>query len=111
MTDKINSPTFDDYLPLSATRIAPGEYVVETKSGVKLWYMEGRSLAEWIVEAINANGAEMRRQRDDLSEEMERCHRMLDEWYGEDPSTVAADPLEERLKEFLAEMKIERHAT
>lgn len=58
---------FDDLLPLSATRIAPGEYIIKSKSGVKLWHMEGASLAEWVVASINAS-LEARRDVERLRE-------------------------------------------
>jgi len=50
------------------------------------------------------SGDETRCQRDDLSAEMERCHKLLDEWYGEDPATSAVDTLEDRLTRLLAEL-------
>lgn len=45
--------SFNDLLPLSATRIAAGEYEIKSADGRRLWYMEGRSLAEWVCERIN----------------------------------------------------------
>lgn len=46
---------------------------------------------------------EMRCQRNDLSDEMERCHRMLDVHYGEDLSTTTLTVLEERVEQLIAE--------
>jgi hypothetical protein len=48
---------------------------------------------------------EYKRQRDDISEEMERCHRMLDAHYGEDLETTSLVPLEDRLAQLLTEIK------
>jgi hypothetical protein len=48
---------------------------------------------------------EFRQQRDDLSAEMERCHRLLDVYYGESLETTALDTLEDRLKQLLDEIK------
>lgn len=48
---------FEDRLPLKAVRIAPGEYRIESCDGVRLWYMEGAALAEWVVESINGYAA------------------------------------------------------
>jgi hypothetical protein len=48
----------------------------------------------------------MRRQRDELSEEMERCHRMLDVHWGHSLETTALDTLEDRLKMLLDESAI-----
>lgn len=48
--------------------------------------------------------AEMKRQRDELSEEMERCHGMLDKHYREPEGTVSADTLEQRLAWLLEEV-------
>lgn len=45
---------FDDWLPVRAEYIAPGEYKIVTCGGLPLWYMEGAALAEWICERINA---------------------------------------------------------
>lgn len=56
-----------------------------------------------MTEALTDDAAELRRQRDDLSAEMERCHRLLDRHYGEDESTTALDTLEDRLKTLLDE--------
>lgn len=44
---------FEDWLPLSAKRIAPGEYEIVDRSGRRLWYMEGASLAEWVCSTVN----------------------------------------------------------
>lgn len=51
-----------------------------------------------------ARDVEMERQRDELSEEMEECHRLLDEYWGLTGDGVAADTLETRLKMLLAEI-------
>lgn len=48
---------FDDYLPLSAVRIAPGEYEVKDRSGRTLWHMEGASLADWVCASANGYNA------------------------------------------------------
>jgi hypothetical protein len=45
---------FDDWLPVRAEYIAPGEYKIVTCGGLPLWYMEGAALSEWICERINA---------------------------------------------------------
>lgn len=44
-------------------------------------------------------------QRDDLSEEMERCHRLLDAHYGESLETTSLDTLEDRLEQLLTEVR------
>lgn len=49
--------------------------------------------------------ADMQRQRDELSEEMERCHAMLDAHYGEPEGTVSADTLGQRVAWLLEEVK------
>lgn len=54
-------------------------------------------------EKVMDDAAEMRRQRDDLSDEMERCHRLLDKHWGLDESTTALDTLEDRLALLLEE--------
>jgi hypothetical protein len=46
---------FEDWLPLSAKRTAPGEYDIVNCEGRVLWRMEGRSLAEWVCELVNAS--------------------------------------------------------
>jgi hypothetical protein len=48
---------FDDWLPLTARRIAPGEYEILTAEGHRLWYMEGAALAEWVCATINSRPA------------------------------------------------------
>lgn len=44
---------FQDYLPLSAVRVAPGEYEIRDRSGRVLWRMEGASLADWVCASVN----------------------------------------------------------
>lgn len=64
------------------------------------------ALASAEARAAEAESAEsaMRTQRDDLSDEMERCHRMLDVHYGESLETTSLDTLEDRLEQLLAEV-------
>lgn len=45
-----------------------------------------------------------RKERDDLSAEMERCHRLLDAYYGESFETTSLDTLEDRLTTLFAEL-------
>lgn len=45
---------FDDLLPVSARRRAPGEYEILASDGSRLWYMEGAALAEWVCSVLNA---------------------------------------------------------
>lgn len=45
---------FEGWLPLTAVRLAPGEYKITARDGTVLWYMEGRSLAEWVCATLNA---------------------------------------------------------
>ena len=59
------------------------------------------------IEAYWRGHSKMRQQRDDLSAEMERCHKMIDAHYGEDPNTTSLDTLEDRLAQLLAEIKRE----
>ena len=44
-------------------------------------------------------------QRDDLSAEIERCHRLLDVYYGESLETTSVNTLEDRIEALLAEIK------
>lgn len=44
---------FEEWLPLSAKRIAPGEYEVVDREGRRLWFMEGAALAEWVCAVVN----------------------------------------------------------
>lgn len=53
--------------------------------------------------ALEAVSLEMQRQRDELSEEMERCHRLLDIHWGLPNDSVALDTLEDRIKMLLEE--------
>lgn len=57
------------------------------------------------IKHLRTGARDMRQQRDDLSEEMERCHRLLDVHYGEDLNTAALDTLEDRLTELLSTLK------
>lgn len=51
---------FDDYLPVSAIRTAPGEYDIRSRGGRVLWRMEGAALADWVCASVNGYDA-MRR--------------------------------------------------
>lgn len=66
--------------------------------------MQNESLRKRLLGACRERN-EYKRQRDDLSEEIERCHRLLDVYYGESLETVAIDTLEHRLEGLLAELK------
>jgi hypothetical protein len=48
---------WSDYLPLSAVRVAPGEYDIKTCNGLTLWRMGGASLADWICASVNGYDA------------------------------------------------------
>ena len=48
------SEGFDDLLPLSPRRTAPGEYDIVDAGGRVLWRMEGAALAEWVCGVLNA---------------------------------------------------------
>ena len=50
----MSEATFDDLLPLSARRTAPGEYDIVDKDGRRLWFMEGAALAEWVCLTLNS---------------------------------------------------------
>lgn len=45
----------------------------------------------------------MRQQRDELSDSIERCHRLLDVYWGLSLEYSALDPLEDRLIQLIAE--------
>lgn len=51
---------------------------------------------------------ELKRERDELSEEMESCHAMLDLHYQEDPQSCSADTLEQRVQVHLTEANVIR---
>lgn len=48
---------FNDHLPLTACRIAPGEYDIKARDGRVLWRMEGASFADWICASVNGYDA------------------------------------------------------
>src|ERR1700755_2428287 len=55
--------------------------------------------------ALEVVSLEMRQQRDELSDEMERCHRLLDTHWGLPTDSVALDTLEDRIKMLLTEVE------
>lgn len=54
---------FEDYLPLSAVRVAPGEYEIKSRDGRTLWRMEGASLADWVCASCNGYSSMLRELR------------------------------------------------
>ena len=67
MKDQKQSPrplnAFADLLPVEALYIAPGEYEMVSKSGQRLFYVEGSALAEWLRDRINAAPAPRSRSK------------------------------------------------
>jgi len=55
-----NGESFDDYLPLTAVRTAPGEYDIMSANGRRLWFMEGASLADWVCASVNGYDGALR---------------------------------------------------
>lgn len=51
---------FEDYLPLTAVRVAPGEYEIKSRDGRTLWRMEGAALADWVCASVSGYDAAMR---------------------------------------------------
>jgi hypothetical protein len=51
------SGSFQDLLPLTPVRIAPGEYEVKTRDGCLLWRMDGAALADWVCASVNGYDA------------------------------------------------------
>lgn len=98
------SSAFADYLPLTPVRLAPGEYVIKDRNGRTLWTMDGAALADWVCQSTNGYDSAIG-ERDELSEEIETCHAMLDAFYSEDPEMCSADTLEKRLKVHLDELR------
>lgn len=52
--------SFNDYLPLTAVRTAPGEYDIMSSNGRRLWFMEGASLADWVCASVNGYDGALR---------------------------------------------------
>lgn len=52
--------TFEDLLPLTPVRTAPGEYDVKDRSGRVLWHMEGASLADFVCQSVNGYSTMLR---------------------------------------------------
>lgn len=50
---RVAADTFDDLIPLTAERVAPGEYEIKARDGRRLWIMDGAALAEWVCESTN----------------------------------------------------------
>lgn len=49
--------------------------------------------------------ARLTAERNELSEEIETCHSLLDQYYSEDPAMCSADTLEQRLKLHFDELR------
>lgn len=47
---------FDELLPMSPRRTAPGEYDILGADGRVLWRMEGAALAGWVCDRLNDSG-------------------------------------------------------
>lgn len=63
-----------------------------------------REVMEDAEVAFAAISLETQRQRDEISEEMERCHRLLDNYWGLPTDSVALDTLEDRIKLLIEEV-------
>ena len=49
--------SFQDLLPLTPVRTAPGEYEIRARDDRVLWRMEGASLADWVCASVNGYDA------------------------------------------------------
>jgi hypothetical protein len=61
-----------------------------------------------LIEEVERQAREIERvigERNELNEEIETCHDMLDQYYHEDPAMCSADTLEQRLKLHLDELR------